>query len=84
LIATLNSGMSMRSARSYISAGTANHSLIVVNTLYALKSLLSPKRCLVFDPSIRVLLHKGSLYSYADTTVVAASRNTWTTISTLW
>jgi Uma2 family endonuclease len=53
-----------------ISGGAANHSLIAGNTIYVLISLLLEKPCLVFDSSIRVLLHKGSLYSYADATVV--------------
>src|ERR1039457_2748245 len=51
-------------------AGTYEHGLIEANSIYTLKNLLSKKPCSVVGASVRVMLHRDTLYSYPDATVV--------------
>ena len=50
-------------------AGTYEHGLIQANTIWALRTCLAGSPCKILGSSVRVLLHRESLYAYPDATV---------------
>ena len=53
-----------------VAGGTYQHSAIAANTTRALGNHLSNKPCRVLEANLRVALHRDTLYSYPDATVV--------------
>jgi Uma2 family endonuclease len=53
-----------------MAGGTANHSLIAVNTIRHLADLLEPRGCLVLNSDLRVRIEASGLYTYPDVSVV--------------
>ena len=51
-------------------AGTYEHGQIEANAIWALGNRLSDRPCTVLGSSVRVLLHRESLYAYPDATIV--------------
>ena len=51
-------------------AGTYEHGLIEANMIRALGNRLAERPCSLVGSSVRVMLHRDTLYSYPDATVV--------------
>src|SRR4051812_43546957 len=57
-----------------MAGGTADHSLIVANTISALHRRLEGKPCRVYDSNLRIRIPRSVLYTYPDVSVICGQR----------